>query len=117
MSDIDAVPTLTKILSSANRLTATLGRNDLALVEAINALLDEIESLRAQLSQQIPDGFISIEEKLPDNHDERVLALETDGEVYRCYYKNGKWLDIDNYELLAVHAWMPFPSVAKLAKF
>jgi hypothetical protein len=65
--------------------------------------------------QAIPSGWISVDDTLPSNPEERVLAIETDGEVYRLYYRDGKWLDIDGYELLAVHAWMEFPEVYDLS--
>jgi hypothetical protein len=65
--------------------------------------------------QAIPSGWISVDDTLPSNPEERVLAMETDGEVYRLYYRDGKWLDIDGYELLAVHAWMEFPEMYDLS--
>jgi hypothetical protein len=73
------------------------------------------DKLYAAPQQAIPSGWISVDDTLPSNPEERVLAMETDGEVYRLYYRDGKWLDIDGYELLAVHAWMEFPEMYDLS--
>lgn len=62
-------------------------------------------------SKQIPDGWISVEERLPENN-EFVLAMEHDENVYKLRRKRGldDFYDTSDYAYLAVTYWMPLPA-------
>lgn len=77
--------------------------------------LDVIYAMLQLIDEQPKVGeWIPCSERLPEERSEAVLATAYDGistAIYVFYYENGRWKDIDGYNVDAaeITAWMPMP--------
>ena len=81
----------------------------------VDTIINEINSIIDIIDEQPKVGeWIPCSERLPEERSEAVLATAYDGistAIYVFYYENGRWKDIDGYNVDAaeITAWMPMP--------
>lgn len=81
--------------------------------DAIRFLLDEIDRLRAEVDRLKRGGWISVEERLPDEESHFIVADQYGNVFYSEYDEGGFWLDWDQEPDSVVTHWQPLPEPPK----
>lgn len=58
------------------------------------------------IRKHVNDGWIPVEERLPENEDEVLVSVDT-GHVFTGYYSDGEWYVLVEPDYPV--AWMPLP--------